>query len=167
MPRLALAAAVVALPLLLTGCAASGDTDGGLRPDPTAAASDPAPASPDSGAAGTVPSGGPQPTDVTASPGTIRFADAAEAVGRLLQARIDDDKPGALLAAGPNTVAKVWALPAPASAEVGGCQTGEEAGSPAYAFDCYQQYDGGSSHFLVNAHPASGWRVENFRQTAD
>ncbi|MDX6739680.1 hypothetical protein [Actinocorallia sp. A-T 12471] len=160
--RRLLPVALTTLALALSGCTAS--TDGGLKAEesPSAAPSQDAAG----GAAGIQESGGPQPTDVTSSPGTIRFTNATEAVERLLQARIEDDRPGALLAAGPRTVEKLWALPAPSTPRIDACQSGAEAGS-SHAYDCYQRYEGGASHFSVDAHPAAGWLVVDFEQNAD
>ncbi|GAB2865429.1 hypothetical protein GCM10022221_77060 [Actinocorallia aurea] len=177
MPRLLVLTVAVAS-LALAGCTKA-DTDGGLRPDPAAtpSASDSQSAAPQdetsetpqdgtADPAGIAESGGPQPSPAASSPTAVMFADAREAVTILLRARIAGDKTAALIAAGPRTVEKVFAASAPLSDELDGCEAGSEHGY-SYAFDCYRRYEGGSSHYLVDPYPATGWRVVNYEAIAD
>ncbi|MCD0452048.1 hypothetical protein LO762_23055 [Actinocorallia sp. API 0066] len=160
MPRSRLLAVAAVASLALAGCAGT-EPSGGPAPEPSAPADSP------SAPAATAGPGTPPPTGTAAaSAAAIGFADAKEAVTRLIQARINNDKTDALKAAGPRTVEKVFSVPAPSSPDVEGCNPGADSGV-SYAYDCYWRYEGGSTHYYVDPYPATGWRVVNYTQVAD
>jgi hypothetical protein len=151
MSRILIAAAAAATGLaLLTGC------DLGAK------------ATPAKPVTGKVAAGGTQPTGST-SPGkgpVKNFADAKAAAEALVAAWNLGDKNAALLAAGPKTVEKVFASVVNTDAKIEACTPGAQSGV-AYAYDCYYRYDGGSTHFYVDAYAPTGWRVVDYKQVAD
>jgi hypothetical protein len=160
-PRALVPAAAICL-TLLTGCTLEVSSS-------DAPPASPAPSVPATPAVepGTPDTGVPQ-ADATPPPApAVTFADARQAADHLIAAWRRGDRAAALQAAGPNTVRKVFALPKPAVDRVEGCDTGADSGDASYAYRCYHLYEGGSSHFWINAHAVSGWRVENFTQHAD
>ncbi|WP_106402108.1 hypothetical protein [Actinocorallia populi] len=160
---LALAAAGM---IVLTGCI-PGPNDKGETSVPVSPSAPATAAPPDAGTPPQTGTTAPPQTAAPAAPAGITFGSAREAADHLITAWRSGDRNAALQAAGPNTVAKVFALPAPAAAGVEGCDPGSEAGDASYAYRCHYLYEGGSSHLWINAHTAAGWRVENFTQSAD
>jgi hypothetical protein len=150
MSRILIATAATAAGLaLLTGC------DLGAK------------ATPAKPVTGTV-AGGTQPTG-SSTPGKSpakSFADAKAAAEALVAAWNIGDKNAALLAAGPKTVEKVFASVVNTDAKIEACTPGAQSGV-SYAYDCYYRYDGGSTHFYVDAYAPSGWRVVDYKQVAD
>lgn len=169
-----LALAAAAGLVLLTGCTSDDKPEPPRAAPPapvTAPATDPsAPPSPGAPAQEGDPASPPAPPpEAPAAPSAppITFGSAQQAADHLITAWRAGDRGAALQAAGPNTVAKVFALPAPAVDKVEGCDPGSEAGNAAYAYRCHYLYEGGSSHLWINSYAATGWRVENFTQNAD
>lgn len=102
----------------------------------------------------------------SAAPGkgpTKTYPDAKSAAEALVAAWNIGDKNAALLAAGPRTVEKVFESVVNTDAKIEACNPGAQSGV-SYAYDCYYRYNGGSTHFYVNAYAPSGWRVVDYRQ---
>ncbi|MEO3784626.1 hypothetical protein ABGB12_14920 [Actinocorallia sp. B10E7] len=165
----ALVLAAAAGLVLLTGCTSDDKPAASPTPPATATAPSDSPSAPPS--AGIPPQTGVSPSQAPAAPSQapapITFGSAQQAADHLITAWRKGDRGAALQAAGPNTVEKVFALPAPAVDRVEGCDPGSEAGDPSYAYRCHYLYEGGASHLWINAYAATGWRVENFTQSAD
>jgi hypothetical protein len=150
MPRILIAAATAATGLaLLTGC------DFGTKTAPAKPVTATAPAAPGSAQATGGAASGKGPTR--------NFPNAKAAADALVAAWNIGDKNAALLAAGPNTVEKVFSSVVNTDAKIQACDPGSQSGV-SYAYDCYYRYDGGSTHFYVNAYAPSGWRVVDYKQ---
>jgi hypothetical protein len=93
------------------------------------------------------------------------FATPKEATAYLVDAWRRGDKRAALLAAGPNTVAKVFAVRY-VTTPIDECGPGSQYGTT-HAYHCYHRYEGGSTGFDVDPYPVTGYRVVNFTRTAD
>jgi hypothetical protein len=111
------------------------------------------------------PAGSPQATD-TATPGNgATYADAKAAAEALVAAWHIGDKNAALLAAGPQTVEKVFSSVVDTDAKIQACVPGAQSGV-SYAYDCYYHQNGQFTHFYVDAYAPSGWRVVDYKQVA-
>ncbi|MGI8332114.1 hypothetical protein ACRYCC_19280 [Actinomadura scrupuli] len=112
------------------------------------------------------------PGGVGVTPGTLPgglpakvFATPNEAAAYLVDAWRRGDRRAALLAAGPNTVSKVFAVRY-VDTPIDECGPGAQSGS-AHAYYCYHRYEGGSTGFDVDPYPVTGYRVVNFTRIAD
>jgi hypothetical protein len=93
------------------------------------------------------------------------FATPNEAATYLVDAWRRGDRRAALLAAGPNTVSKVFAVRY-VETPIDECGPGTQFGST-HSYYCYHRYEGGSTGFDVDSYPVTGYRVVNFTRIAD
>ena len=161
MSRILIATATTVTGLaLLTGC--------GLTFKATATVPTPTVTATESASPGySEPAGSPQATD-TSTPGegaTKKYADAKAAAEALVAAWHIGDKNAALLAAGPQTVEKVFSSVVDTGAKIQACIPGAQSGV-SYAYDCYYHQNGQFTHFYVDAYAQTGWRVVDYKQVA-